>query len=187
VPGVTVSSRVRFEVFRRDDYTCRYCRAADQPLTVDHVLPTVLGGTDDPSNLVTACRDCNAGKGSTAPDSPLVAQVTDDAVRWALAMQKAAAQALAAREDAQGYVGAFDEHWQSYEKKPGGTPVPRNAGYASTLRTWQAMGLPLPILLDSVDIAMGNDRLPDSKVWRYLCGIAWNRIRELQDAARGLL
>jgi len=31
-------------------------------LQVDHVKPKAVGGTDDPKNLTTACKDCNAGK-----------------------------------------------------------------------------------------------------------------------------
>lgn len=38
---MAVSKRTRFEVFRRDDYTCRYCRATDNPLTIDHVAARV--------------------------------------------------------------------------------------------------------------------------------------------------
>jgi 5-methylcytosine-specific restriction endonuclease McrA len=61
---VSVSKRLRYEVLRRDDHACRYCghTAPDVPLTVDHVIPVALGGTDEPENLVTACKDCNAGK-----------------------------------------------------------------------------------------------------------------------------
>ena len=55
---MAVSKRTRFEVLRRDDYTCRYCRSTENPLTIDHVVPEALGGGNDPSNLVAACRDC---------------------------------------------------------------------------------------------------------------------------------
>src|SRR5690606_40826449 len=51
-------------------------------LTIDHVLPVALGGSDDPSNLVAACRDCNAGKSSAAPDAETVAEVEVDSARW---------------------------------------------------------------------------------------------------------
>ena len=78
---MAVSKRTRFEVLRRDDFTCRYCRSKDHELTVDHVVPVALGGTDKPDNLVAACRDCNAGKSSTPPDTALVSDVEADAVR----------------------------------------------------------------------------------------------------------
>ena len=64
---MAIPKRTRFEVLRRDNHTCRYCRSTDNPLTIDHVTPVSLGGTDDPSNLVAACRDCNAGKASSSP------------------------------------------------------------------------------------------------------------------------
>jgi 5-methylcytosine-specific restriction endonuclease McrA len=37
-------------------------------LTVDHRVPLALGGTHDSSNLVFACRSCNACKGSKPPE-----------------------------------------------------------------------------------------------------------------------
>lgn len=65
---------VRFEIFKRDDFQCRYCgkRSPEAILEVDHVLPRASGGTDDYDNLVTACFECNRGKGARlltqAPD-----------------------------------------------------------------------------------------------------------------------
>ena len=89
---MALSKRLRFEVFRRDNHTCRYCGATapDVKLTVDHVTPQVLGGTDDPTNLVTACQDCNSGKSSSSPDAIHVADVEQDAIRWAQANKRAA-------------------------------------------------------------------------------------------------
>jgi hypothetical protein len=54
----------RFEILRRDDFTCRYCgrSAPAVALEVDHVTPRSRGGSDHASNLVTACVDCNQGK-----------------------------------------------------------------------------------------------------------------------------
>lgn len=54
----------RFDILRRDGFRCRYCgkQAAEAELHVDHLRPRAEGGTDHPSNLVTACADCNGGK-----------------------------------------------------------------------------------------------------------------------------
>lgn len=57
---------LRFEILKRDDFKCTYCGygAADgRKLHVDHVLPRVRGGKNEASNLVTACLECNLGKG----------------------------------------------------------------------------------------------------------------------------
>lgn len=40
----------------------------DVELEVDHVIPRADGGTDDLANLVTACRECNRGKGCRSLD-----------------------------------------------------------------------------------------------------------------------
>lgn len=69
-----LSKRVRFEVFKRDSFTCQYC--GKQPpeviLHVDHIAPVAEGGSDDFDNLITSCQDCNLGKaavplGTVAP------------------------------------------------------------------------------------------------------------------------
>lgn len=59
-----IPKSVRFEVFKRDKFTCQYCGAAapDVILEVDHIRPVAKGGTNDILNLVTACRSCNRGK-----------------------------------------------------------------------------------------------------------------------------
>lgn len=40
---------------------CAYCGSAER-LTVDHVVPMALGGTNTVSNLAPACHGCNAQK-----------------------------------------------------------------------------------------------------------------------------
>lgn len=49
-------------VFKRDDYTCRYCGKKGGILEVDHIVPFSKGGSDDLSNLATSCRHCNRQK-----------------------------------------------------------------------------------------------------------------------------
>jgi len=59
-----ISKKTRFEVFKRDFFTCQYCgiMAPDVILEVDHIDPKSKGGKDDILNLVTSCFDCNRGK-----------------------------------------------------------------------------------------------------------------------------
>jgi 5-methylcytosine-specific restriction endonuclease McrA len=67
---MAVSKRLRYEILRRDNHTCKYCGATAPtvPLRVDHVTPVALGGTDTPDNLVTSCEPCNSGKSSSTVD-----------------------------------------------------------------------------------------------------------------------
>ncbi len=59
-----ISKRVRFEVFKRDAFTCQYCgkSAPDVILHLDHIKPVSKGGNNGILNLVTSCQSCNAGK-----------------------------------------------------------------------------------------------------------------------------
>ena len=61
----SISKKMRFEVFKKDKFTCQYCgrMAPDVVLEVDHITPVAEGGDNDILNLVTACKDCNRGKG----------------------------------------------------------------------------------------------------------------------------
>lgn len=67
---VALGKKMRFEVFKRDLFTCQYCggKAPEVILHVDHVHPVVDGGLDVISNLVTSCQPCNLGKGARRLD-----------------------------------------------------------------------------------------------------------------------
>jgi hypothetical protein len=62
---MTIPLKTRFDILERDHFTCRFCgrRAPETELEVDHLLARSRDGSDDETNLVTACRDCNRGKG----------------------------------------------------------------------------------------------------------------------------
>lgn len=61
------SKKERFEVFKRDSFTCQYCgaKAPDVILEVDHIKPVSEGGDNDIMNLITSCFTCNRGKRNT--------------------------------------------------------------------------------------------------------------------------
>lgn len=61
----SISKKLRFEVFKRDNFTCQYCgrMAPNVVLEVDHINPVSNGGENDIMNLITSCVDCNRGKG----------------------------------------------------------------------------------------------------------------------------
>lgn len=71
-----IRKSVRFEVFKRDSFTCQYCgqKSPDVVLEIDHITPVAEGGDSDILNLVTSCKACNTGKS----DKPLTETVALD-------------------------------------------------------------------------------------------------------------
>ena len=71
----TIGKKLRFEVFKRDKFTCQYCgaKAPEVVLNVDHIEPVSNGGTNEILNLITSCFSCNSGKSDrTLSDSSIV-------------------------------------------------------------------------------------------------------------------
>jgi hypothetical protein len=66
-PGV-VTAAMRRAIWDRDHDTCLYCGAVAGALTVDHVVPQMIGGAHTPANLVTACAECNSLRGACPLD-----------------------------------------------------------------------------------------------------------------------
>jgi len=57
---------LRFVVLRRDSFTCQFCGRAvgdGAKLSIDHIVPLSKGGNTSFGNLITACEECNKGKG----------------------------------------------------------------------------------------------------------------------------
>ena len=57
----------RLAIYLRDGMACAYCGATVEDgtlLTLDHLMPDSRGGSNAPTNLVTACRRCNCARGN---------------------------------------------------------------------------------------------------------------------------
>ncbi|MFE2864998.1 HNH endonuclease [Embleya sp. NPDC059259] len=186
---MAIGRRLRYEVLRRDDHACRYCgaKAPAVKLVVDHVVPQALGGTDMASNLVTACEECNSGKASVTPGADVVEDVAKDAVRWAAAMKEAVA---AAREDYStrlAYREGFAALWEEWTYGADNENFPLPGGWESSIDAFRAAGLEAFAFEDAIRLAMSNTKVSGDNKFRYFCGVAWARVRRLQDHARAIL
>lgn len=54
-------------LMERDKSQCIYC-GITEGLCIDHMVPVIQGGTDDPDNLAMACKACNSGKSGRTPE-----------------------------------------------------------------------------------------------------------------------
>jgi len=120
---MAVSKKLRFEVFKRDNFTCQYCgrQTPNVILEIDHIVPTSQAGDDDIQNLITSCFECNRGKAGT----PLTviktrADLADDLVKLAekelqLREYKKLQNQIRRREDRD--ITQIEESFQSWCKR----------------------------------------------------------------------
>lgn len=85
-------------LFARDEYRCQYCGRtagelkARESLTRDHVIPLSRGGSNEWTNVVTACSPCNTRKANRLPAEigmfPLVPPVEPHFVHLSWAVRR---------------------------------------------------------------------------------------------------
>lgn len=61
-----IVATMRLMVAERANWRCEYCQSpeylAPQAFTVEHIIPVILDGSDEPDNLAYACQGCNGSK-----------------------------------------------------------------------------------------------------------------------------
>ncbi len=186
---MAVTKRLRYEVLNRDGHRCRYCgiTAAETKLVVDAVIPEALGGSHkDPANLATACEPCNSGKTSSHPDAPKVADVAEDALRWSHAIAVAAEEMLTCHDEMAERYDQFCAAWDGWTYGSDKQPVPKDDNWQQSVASLLAAGLPMALLEECVQIAMTRQKVQPENTFKYMCGVAWHKVREIQKRAREL-
>lgn len=184
---------LRFEVLKRDRFTCCYCGRTPPTvlLAVDHVTPKAAGGGDEIDNLVTACTECNAGKGSRMLEEGQAPSVNTAAIEEAQERveQLRAYRAIVLERDrileediglavnrwARAFDADLDEegtHWCL----PPGVVFPEHASLAYFLRN-----LPLDEVYDAIDRTGAKCKGKSNGADRYFYAICHNKIRDARD------
>lgn len=57
----------RAKIYERDGWKCVYC-GSEYKLTIDHMIPVSIGGTNRNENLQTCCISCNNAKANLSLD-----------------------------------------------------------------------------------------------------------------------
>jgi hypothetical protein len=193
----SLSVRTRFEVFKRDRFTCSYCGKSppDVLLEVDHIVPRAAGGSDELTNLTTSCQDCNRGKSSQLLDegeAPTVSKATLQDMGERIEQAKAYMELLTTREglteeQVQRVIDAWAARFgaEAEEREDGTFWVFPNGGQFPERRSIRSIlkRLSLADVLDAVDITAGRINYPDSGAVRYFFGVCWRAIREERPAA----
>ncbi len=150
------SKRLRFEVFARDGFTCQYCGRTPPAvvLEVDHVVPVAADGKTTEDNLITACEDCNAGKGATPATRPRRPGVPVRSAQIVEAEEQLAAyrESVRAREDRIARdVEEVDEYYHGLTGERWWLAPRARATVRTWLREWSIYDL-----REAFDIAVGR-------------------------------
>lgn len=171
-----ISKKTRFEIFKRDQFTCQYCgrKPPDVVLEVDHVVAVVCGGSSDEHNLMTSCFDCNRGKSGDPLDIPPPLDLTEK--RRLI-------------EERREQVRNFEEFLSEIRREDEDRIDQVIAVYdymfdgleqfhfeRSSIRNFLRY-LPLPEVQEAMEISC--ERMRAGKVFRYFCAVCWNKIRSL--------
>jgi hypothetical protein len=174
------SKRIRFEVFKRDSFKCQYCGRTPPAiiLEVDHINPKANGGKSDINNYVTACFDCNRGKGPVPLDQvPSSLQVNIAEMKERQAQLKAYSSFLESVDqelvaDADRVNNAFHQYIPDRSL----SEQFRN----TTLKTFQRR-LPVLKIVEAMNVAGSHWEAGDitnpERLVRYFCGVCWNWIK----------
>ena len=192
---MAVSKRTRFEVFKRDKFTCQYCgrRPPDVMLEADHIVPRSKGGKNEIDNLTTACGACNRGKSDVPLDD--VAPALDELELLAgiqemlerkRNLEHQAVVANATRDAIEKAIDVVQDWWDEAFTETAAIDVFERPSIKRFLEN---------LTLDDLRLAVDKTELLSkrkpwmvwegaSHLWRYFCGVCWNLIREEQDTER---
>ena len=181
MPRIPTSKKLRFDVFKRDGFVCQYCgrHPPNVILEADHLSPVVVGGETALDNLVTACFDCNRGKGKT-PLSVVPQSLADKAAE----IQEREAQLIGFRKIIEARFRRKKRNCLRVAEAlcPGADSFRKD--WFSSIRNFLEI-LDFHDVLESAESA--NRKIPYSEVrrFRYFCGICWNKSRQGQAQANG--
>ncbi|MCK5610983.1 HNH endonuclease [Candidatus Pacearchaeota archaeon] len=174
----SLSKKIRFEVFKRDGFVCQYCGNSPPSiiLEVDHIKPVKDGGENEIDNLLTSCFDCNRGKGATRleilPDTldhkrQLLEEKREQLEQYEklIASKRRALNRKVSKLEHM-FEEVYEHTWKEMYKK--------------TIRDFLEV---LPYEEVESAVAIACDRITDPRgSTKYICGICWNKIRDIQDA-----
>jgi len=151
-------------------------------LHVDHIVAIANGGTNEATNLITACSECNLGKsavplGDTMTPIKKAMDIEREKVEQLKAYNKFLIELKQMRDT--DFKMVSDAIISSSGQNPNEWVI--SGKRASSVRLILKR-LPVVEILEAVDIA--NDRIGfeqnDYKAWKYFCGICWRKVDKIE-------
>ena len=187
---MAISKKTRFEVFKRDGFTCQYCGKTppDVTLEIDHINPKSNKGKDEINNLITACFDCNRGKGkillktvpNTIKENLEILQEKELQLHEYNKFLKKIENRLKkeAQEINELYTSYFEE-WALSERFCN-ISLKRFLNHLPKLEIMDAMNLACSKMIAKYE--WDKEKAADNAI-KYFCGICWKKIKD--DSIKG--
>lgn len=171
---MSLSKKIRFEVFKRDGFKCQYCGShpPEKILEVDHIHPISKGGTDEINNLITSCFECNRGKSNNELSKiPTSLSIHIDILTEKEEQYKSYRKLLRSIE--RRVNNEIDEVQNIYKES-----FP-NLRFTDGFRKGSVKNfiskLDLETVKDSMALAVSKGKDSHNTI-KYFCGICWNKI-----------
>jgi len=172
-----ISKKLRFEIFKRDLFTCQYCGAKPPTviLEVDHVIPVASGGENQEDNLLTSCFDCNRGKGA----------------RLLTEAPEALAEKIKLKKEKQNQLKEFEKLLNDQRELMEGYILELEYKFYENMGCRFSESFKLSVksffeklmrteVFDALDVALLKAYSPE-RTLKYFCGVCWHRIRDREN------
>lgn len=173
----SISKKDRFNVFKRDLFTCQYCGNTPPSviLEVDHITPVSKGGDNDIDNLITSCFDCNRGKGAeelnVLPES--ISNKSERLLEKELQLKELGKLKTSIKKRKTRQAKKVSDIYHTY--------FPEYILTKSSITS-------IRMFLDRLHVSdicecmeLACQRHGDRVAFRYFCGICWNKIKRGDD------
>lgn len=172
---MSISKKLRFEVFKRDGFTCQYCGKTPPEVTleIDHIQPKSKEGTDDIDNLITSCFDCNRGKSNieleriTPPLKEKLEVLKEQEEQLQEYQKIVRKRERRVCKDIEKIAEAFEA---TYPNR-----VLSDEFKGRTLRHFLRF-LSVEILVEAMHLGCSRVHDPEGSI-KYFCGVCWRRIK----------
>jgi len=174
-----MSKRTRFDIFKRDDFTCQYCgrKPPTVLLQVDHIIPVSHQGKTEPENLITSCAECNIGKSANPLEqklSPIMVSAEKEKEKFDQIKEYQAFLTEKAEVMNAWFKGISDEWMRQTGQDPNQWQV--GSEKENAIRRFLKR-IPAEEIMDAVRITLDRMRgQKDYQQFRYFCAVCWRKV-----------
>jgi hypothetical protein len=180
-----LSTRTRFEIFKRDEFTCAYCGGTPPAVVLhcDHILAVANGGGNEPENLITSCSSCNLGKSDVPLErvsAPLseVFKRNQESAEQLKEYEKFLTERRAENEVRFNAVSQFLLNLWEVENAEGQVVC---GVYEESIRMFLKR-MPAQEIMECLEVAHAKRFNRERSTHKYFCGCCWRRIKGPKQA-----